>query len=248
MPFPILIVILLAIISFQYWIRRLPNVDQFPVWSRSFLRSLSLSSDLLVQCKCHAVGTSITASEYRHTPEDDTDNQCSDCLGNVVKGNTADTCARICLLSLSDAHSRTVAPDLLKFAALDPLKTSDRPIEFLLDPLPISGCRKNSAFSYLESNIFVHIATARNVVPESEFLVLKCPLLENHFDLPAVIESCSHFARPWVGYPWGVCTGLRNCRSRSQRPRWHWSWGWHSIARSSNTLWDGCGALSSWKC
>jgi len=73
------------------------------------------------------------AFEYRHTPEDDTDNQCSDCLGNVIKGNTADRCARICLLSLSDAHSPTVAPDSFKFAVLDALKISDRPIEFLLD-------------------------------------------------------------------------------------------------------------------
>jgi len=51
----------------------------------------------------------------------------------VIKGNTVDRCARICLLSLSDAHSPTVAPDSFKFAALDALKISDRPIEFLLD-------------------------------------------------------------------------------------------------------------------
>ena len=70
-------------------------------------------------------------------PEDDTDNQCLDCLGNIIKGNTTDRfidVSSLCLLlSLSDAHLPTVAPDLLKFAALDALKTSDRPIEFLLD-------------------------------------------------------------------------------------------------------------------
>ena len=128
-------------------------------------------------------------------------------------------------LSISplDVHSLSVAPDSFRFAALDALKTSDKPTEFLLDreeppppnirlqeelrlarPAPrvkVQHSRNSKAsFLFIRS---ANIATARNTVPESEFLILKCPVclrttftslqgLLNHARISHVLEWGTH--------------------------------------------------------
>lgn len=128
-------------------------------------------------------------------------------------------------LSISplDVHSLSVAPDSFRFAALDALKTSDKPTEFLLDreeppppnirlqeelrlarPAPrvkVQPSRNSKAsFLFIRS---ANIATARNTVPESEFLILKCPVclrttftslqgLLNHARISHVLEWGTH--------------------------------------------------------
>ena len=88
----------------------------------------------------HAVGTSITASEFdveigirqKMTQTINARIAWAMLLKETLRTDVPEfiDVASLCLLlSFSDAHSPTVAPDLFKFAALDALKTSDRPIE-----------------------------------------------------------------------------------------------------------------------
>jgi len=184
--------------------------------------------------QCHAVGTSITANEF------DVEIGIRQKMTQTINARIAwamllketlqtgvpefiDVASLCLLLSLSDAHSPTVAPDSFKFAALDALKTSDRPIEFLLDreeppppnirlqeelrlarPAPrikVPPSRTSKAtFLFIRS---ANIATAHNVVPESEFLILKCPVcsrttftslqgLLNHARISHILEWGTH--------------------------------------------------------
>jgi len=182
----------------------------------------------------HAIGPAITASEFdieigirqKMTQTINARIAWAMLLKEILQTGVPEFAdvASLCLSSsLSDAHSPSVAPESFKSAALDALKTSDRPTEFLLDreeppppnirlqeelrlarPAPrikVPPSRNpKAAFLFIRS---ANIATARNVVPESEFLILKCPVcsrttftslqgLLNHARISHVLEWGTH--------------------------------------------------------
>ena len=119
------------------------------------------------------------------------------------------------------------------------------------NPLPISGClelrlaRPAPRIKVPPSRTSKVQPTARNVVPESEFLILKCPVCST--TTFTSLQGLLNHARISHALEWGTheeC--VRACATVDPDFNVQGSWGWHNIARSSNT--HGCGAPSSWKC